>query len=94
MDLFLRREMSVNSQTLTRLTAEGLAQSVERLTAERELAGSIPGVRPILRVLKQLRNEITSFALQMARHLRGSDDHVRWWSRLQCPQLALSCQIH
>ena len=30
----------------------GLAQSVERLTAEREIAGSIPGVGPILRVLK------------------------------------------
>ena len=52
MDLFLRHEMSVYSQTLTRLTAEGLAQSVERLTAERELVGLIPGVRPILRVLK------------------------------------------
>ena len=30
----------------------GLAQSAERLTAEREIAGSIPGVGPILRVLK------------------------------------------
>ena len=30
----------------------GLAQSVERLTAEREVAGSIPGAGPILRVLK------------------------------------------
>ena len=34
------------------LIAAGLAQSVERLTAEREVAGSIPGVGPILRVLK------------------------------------------
>ena len=34
------------------LTAAGLAQSVERLTTEREVAGSIPGVGPILRVLK------------------------------------------
>ena len=33
------------------LTAAGLAQSVERLTAEREVAGSIPGAGPILRVL-------------------------------------------
>ena len=32
--------------------AAGLAQSVERLTAEREVAGSIPGAGPILRVLK------------------------------------------
>ena len=30
----------------------GLAQSVERLTGEREVAGSIPGVGTILRVLK------------------------------------------
>ena len=30
----------------------GLAQSVEHLTAEREVAGSIPGVGPILSVLK------------------------------------------
>ena len=34
------------------LTAAGLAQSVERLTAEQEVAGSIPGAGPILRVLK------------------------------------------
>ena len=32
-----------------------LAQSVEHLTAEQEVLGSIPGARPILRVLKQLR---------------------------------------
>ena len=32
--------------------AAGLAQSVERLTAEREVAGSIPKVGPILWVLK------------------------------------------
>ena len=34
------------------ITAAGLAQSVERLTAEQEVAGSIPGAGPILRVLK------------------------------------------
>ena len=39
------------------LIATGLAQSV---------AGSIPGAGPIFRVLKQLRNEGTSFALQAA----------------------------
>ena len=33
-------------------TAAGLAQSVERLTAEREVAGSIPEAGPILRVFK------------------------------------------
>ena len=34
------------------LTAVGLAQSVERLTAEREVTGSIAGTGPILSVLK------------------------------------------
>ena len=32
--------------------AAGLAQSVERLTAEREVVGSIHGAEPIFRVLK------------------------------------------
>ena len=41
-------------QTLS--TAAGLAQSVERLTAEREVAGSIPGAGLLLRVLRWLRN--------------------------------------
>ena len=39
-------------QCVNPVTAAGLAQSVERLTAEREVACSIPGVGPILRVLK------------------------------------------
>ena len=64
------------------LTAAGLAQSVERLTAERGVAGSIPGAGPILRVLKLPRNEGTPFALQAAGPSRGSDDHVKWRSRL------------
>jgi len=34
------------------ITAVGFAESVERLTAERKVAGSIPGAVPILRVLK------------------------------------------
>ena len=34
------------------ITAVGLAQSVERLTVEREFSGSFPGTGPILRVLK------------------------------------------
>ena len=33
-------------------TGAGLAQSVERLTAEREVVGLIPGSGPTLRVLK------------------------------------------
>ena len=61
----------------TNLTVAGLAQSVERLTAEREVAGSIPGARLLLRVLKWLRNEGNSFALQAAKPSRGSDDHVK-----------------
>ena len=52
---------------------------VEHLTAEQEVAVSIPGVRPIL----ILRNEGITFALQMARPSRGSDNHIKWWSRLQ-----------
>jgi len=64
------------------ITVAGLAQSVERLTAEREVAGSIPGAGTLLRVLKWLRNEGTSFALQAARPSRGSDDHVKWRSHL------------
>ena len=34
------------------VTVAGIAQSVERLTAEREVAGSIPGAGSLLRVLK------------------------------------------
>ena len=34
------------------ITAVRLAQSVERLTVEREFSGSFPGTEPTLRVLK------------------------------------------
>ena len=34
------------------VTAAGLAQSLDHLTAERKVAGWIPGAGPILRVLK------------------------------------------
>ena len=34
------------------LTVVGLAQSIEHLTAEQEVAGLIPGAGPIVRVLK------------------------------------------
>ena len=61
----------------------GLAQSVERLTAEQVVMGLIPRTGPILRVLKLLRNEGTAFDLQAARPSRDSDDHVKWRSHLQ-----------
>ena len=65
------------------LVVAGLAQPVERLTAEREVLGSLSRTRLTLRVLKYLRNKSTSFAVQAARSSRGSDDHVKWWSRVQ-----------
>ena len=33
--------------------------------------------------LKSPRNEVTAFALKTAGPSRGSDDHVKWRSRLQ-----------
>ena len=33
--------------------------------------------------LKSPRNELTAFALKTAGPTRGSDDHVKWRSRLQ-----------
>ena len=33
--------------------------------------------------LKSSRNEVTAFALKTAGPSRGSDDHVKWRSRLQ-----------
>ena len=59
---------------------------MKRFTAEREVAGSIPGPRPHTRGLKKLKNVGTSFArkrTKTARPLRGSDDYVYWRSRLQ-----------
>ena len=42
-------------------------RGIERLTAEREVVGSIPKAGPIVRVLKSLRNEGNPFALHAAR---------------------------
>ena len=54
------------------------------MTAELEVADSIPKAGPILRVLKKnLRNKGSAFALQAVRPSRGSDDHVKWQPRLQ-----------
>ena len=57
-----------------------VAQSVERLTAERAVARSITGTRPIIRFLKWLRNEDTSFTVQMAKPSRVSDNYAKWRS--------------
>ena len=46
----LKKGVSYFSQT--RVTKEGLAQLVERLTAAGEVVGSIPEATPLLRVLK------------------------------------------
>ena len=46
------------------MTAAGLAQSLERLTAERVVVGSIPRVRPILRVLGCVRGGNTDLDFQ------------------------------
>jgi len=50
---------------------------VECLIEEREVVALIPRARSMLWDLKQLRNEGTDFALQMARPLRGLDDHIK-----------------
>ena len=58
-------------------TAAGLAQQLERLTAELKVKGSISWTGPILSVLKKTRNEETAFALQIALPSRGLDDRER-----------------
>ena len=50
--LCIQHNITSNVRLLHPLTTAVLAQSVERLTAEREVVGSIPGSGPILRVLK------------------------------------------
>ena len=42
--------------------------------------GSRFRIRPILRILKQLRNEGTAFALQTGAPSRGLDGHLKWRS--------------
>ena len=62
------------------LTSVGLSQQVERLTGRDGGRGSNFWIRPILRILKQLRNEGTAFALQTGGPSRGLDDHLKWRS--------------
>ena len=54
----------------------GLAQLVERLTAEQEVMGSIPRAGLVLRVLTNGEMKVLPFALQMSRPSHGLDDHV------------------
>ena len=54
--LILETRNQTNYKVFAQVTVAALAQSVERLTAEREVAGSIPGTGPILRVLKITEN--------------------------------------
>ena len=66
------------------LDRAGLAQLVERFTAEREVVDSIPGTGQILTVLNLVISEGTSFALQIAGSSSGSvTNHVKWGPRLQ-----------
>ena len=62
-----------------------MAQLVAYLTAEREVVGSIPRATPTVRVLKWLRNESNSIALQMAKPSRGSDDYFVWFQKISIP---------
>ena len=48
----LCQSIAIDDWFLCALTVTGLAQSVQRLTTEREVAGSISGAGPLLRVLK------------------------------------------
>ena len=48
----LCQSIAMDDWFLCALTVAGLAQSVQRLTTEREVAGSISGAGPLLRVLK------------------------------------------
>ena len=64
--------MNVDPCLVFILDRKGLAQLLERLTAEREVVDSIPGTGQILTVLKLLVNEGTAFALQMAGSSSGN----------------------
>jgi len=50
--LCIQHNITSNMRLFHPFTTAVLAQSVERLTAERAVVGSIPGAGPILRVLK------------------------------------------
>ena len=64
-------------ERILQVQSNALAKSVERLTAMREVKGSIPEAGPILGVLKKRRNDGIVLALQTARPSHGSDDHIK-----------------
>ena len=76
------------------LTAD---QSVKRLTAEREVAGSIPG-RDRTNTKGLIMTEKWEYCLcpglQMARPSRGSDDHVKWNPLPSLSLTPFSCWMH
>ena len=72
-----KKGKGISQKEIYKLEAAGLAQSLERLTAEREVVDSIAGLGHILEGTER------PFALQSARPSCGSDDQVKWRLRLQ-----------
>ena len=62
----LIKKSPVAVQSWTKVTATGLAHSLEGSSAYKQDESSIPGAGPILRILKVLRNEGTAFAREIA----------------------------
>ena len=60
-----------------------LSQYSGCLTAEKEVAGSNSGTGPYSGFKITEERGLTVFVLQIARPSPGSDDHVKWQSRLQ-----------
>ena len=69
------------------ITAAGVAQAVQRLSAEQMVAGSISGAAPLFRVLELLRNDgILPLLCKQAMAVLSPVGDVK-----NCPQLAVSC---
>ena len=72
-----KKGKGISKKEIYKLEEAGLAQSLERLTAEREVVDWIAGLGRILEGTER------PFALQSARPSCGSDDQVKWRLRLQ-----------
>lgn len=70
-----KKGKGISQKEIYKLEAAGLAQSLERLTAQREVVDSIARVGQTLKG--------TPFAPQSARPSSGSDDHLKWRLRPQ-----------